>query len=699
MEEYDIVNGELIPKIETIKSNLVIKDSKIIVPEGIRFISDWKDYSLGWFQFPHILDKKIPGCGFTEYCIRTYMPVILCSPRKILLENKSEQHKGEVFYFKNELETDLEMDKDLTKITKASGGKEETESEKADKENKRIDTYTRLKNELISYLRYCSDNMTKGISPKILVTYDSFRLVKEILKNEGVLNNFYIVIDEFQSIFTDSRFKSTTEMEFVEQLKGLQRVCYVSATPMIDSYLKEMPEFKDLPYYELDWETEDPNRVVKPDLKIRVVRSITSQAKEIIKTYKSGNFEKSTKRDENGIIKTIESKEAVFYVNSVSNIISIINATKLTSEECNILCSKTETNIKRIKSRLGKDFNVGKVPLKGESHKMFTFCTRTVYLGADFYSTNARTFILSDANFECLAVDISLDLPQILGRQRDLSNPWKNRAEFYYKTLGKKKETTKEAFNQFVEEKKKVTNDLMDAFKTCKDSAKQNLAKKYLEAIKYTNYKGDYIAVNKHAGKDLVPVINNLVIIAEQRAFDIQQVDYKDRFSVFNTIIKENIIEEGYKTVVSAFIDKFNSLKYFKERLKLFCEIEMNDETRGIILDQIPLSYKNYYETLGPERLKALGYDKTNIVKEYSDLQFDKTKLETEIYKKFQVGERYSKMDIKETLSTIYLSLGYNKTPKANDLEEYFEIKECKKLNEITGKRDMAFELIKKERK
>ena len=64
---------------------------------------------------------------------------------------------------------------------------------------------------------------------------------------------------------------------------------------------------------------------------------------------------------------------------------------------------------------------------------MFTFCTRTVYLGADFYSDNARSFILSDANIDCLAVDISLDLPQILGRQRSLTNPWKDSAEFYFK--------------------------------------------------------------------------------------------------------------------------------------------------------------------------------------------------------------------------------------------------------------------------
>ena len=159
--------------------------------------------------------------------------------------------------------------------------------------------------------------------------------------------------------------------------------------------------------------------------------------------------------------------------------------------------------------------------------------------------------------------------------------------------------------------------------------------------------------------------------------------------------VQEELLNPPDNVIAREFIEKFNSLKYFKERMKLFCEMVVNDEARGIILDQIPLSYKNYYETLGPERLKALGYDKTNIAKEYSDLQFDVSKISDEIYKTFQIGERYSKVEIKDTLNNIYSSLGYNKTPKANDLEQYFEIKECKKLNESTGKRDMAFEIIK----
>lgn len=129
--------------------------------------------------------------------------------------------------------------------------------------------------------------------------------------------------------------------------------------------------------------------------------------------------------------------------------------------------------------------------------------------------------------------------------------------------------------------------------------------------------------------------------------------------------------------------------------LKPEIDVRVNDEARGIILDQIPLYYKNYYETLGPERLKALGYDKTNIAKEYSDLQFDVSKISDEVYKTFKPGQRYPRNTIKDMLCTIYSSLGYNKTPKANDLEQYFEIKECKVLNSKTNKREHGFEIIK----
>ena len=680
-----MANEKIIHKLGDLE---ITDDKEILVPGEIRYISDWKAYSLNLFQFPHILDKKIPGCGYTEYCITCDIPIILCSPRKILLENKEAQHKNDVFYFRNELDKELETDKDLTKLLPNTGSEEESVLGKEEKES----IFQKLKEGLLDYLTDCTFNKK---TPKILVTYDSFRLVKEILVEKNLFNLFHVVVDEFQSIFTDSRFKSTTEMEFINKLLDVQKVCYVSATPMIREYLQELDLFKDIPYFELDWDTYNSLRTVKPDLKVRVISSITTKAEEIIKEYKEGRFESYVSRDDEGNIVVVESREAVFYVNSVSNIASIIKGAGLKPDECNILCARTDKNIRRLKKRLGSKYKIGAVPLKGEPHKMFTFCTRTVYLGADFYSTNARSFILSDANIECLAVDISLDLPQILGRQRDTGNPWKNRAEFYYKTLGKKNELTKENFELIINKKKKATDDLLRSFTSAPDDAKYTLANKYKKDANASNYRDDYVAVNEHGGSLLIPVTNDLVIIAEKRAYDIQQIDYKDRFSVFNTIVEGGLVSTDLTNNVNKFLSEFNDLQDFPSKMRLVCTASLTDQERCVALDQIPLTYKNYYETLGPERCYAQGYNKTYLEREYKDTLFDKSQLRDEIYNIFEVGKRYTKSEVKETLKNLYTSLGYNKIPKANDLEKYFKIRDCRITNKETGKKDHGFEIIK----
>ena len=650
--------------------------SKLIVPAGIRYMSKWNNFTIP--DYPCIIDKKIPGCGFTEYCITNSEDIILCSPRKILLSNKEEQHPGEILYVKNELDQDTTTDKDLDKITRGSF-KAPTLMTDITPEEIRKKIIEELKNKIKSYVDQC---YCEGKPIKILVTYDSFRLVKETLGNQ--IKNFRVVVDEFQSIFTDSRFKSDTELSFMYHLQDLQKVCYVSATPMIDTYLEQLDEFKDLPYIELDWETEDPCRILKPDLKVRTCKSVNEPAYKIIKEYLEGNFESISFKDEQGNIQTIESKEVVFYVNSVINIIGIINKSGLTPEQCNILIADTPDNKKKLQRRLGKKWEIGKIPLLGQPHKMFTFCTRTVYLGADFYSTNARTVILSDANINTLAVDISLDLPQILGRQRLIKNPWKNRAEFYYKTNNKK--MTKEVFNNHVTVKLKRTAELLENYDVVPN--KHICAETYKKVTIAENYRDNYVSVNEHSGKDMFPELNRLVLIAEQRAFDIQQIDYKDRFSVFNTLVSQGLVGDSN---ISLFLEKFNSMSIFNDKMRFLCESGFSENEICVILDQIPLTYKKYYLTLGPERCRANGYSVTEIKREYDNL-FKIGDVREAIYKNFNEGEVYSLKFIKDKLRELYKNLGYSKSPKATDLGEYFETKACQTMKK--GVRDYCLKLI-----
>ena len=660
------------------------------VPRGIRYLSDWEGFSLP--VEPSIIDKQITGCGFTEWCIRNRLNIIVCSPRKILLENKEEQHPGEVFYARNDSEIPKSVDEDLNKA------KNNSARELRENRGLCLDNISKLKNEIDTYYW---NTVGSGRPCKILVTYDSFRHVKEVLGDR--IKDFYVVIDEFQSIFTDSRFKSSTELEFINYLQDLDKVSFVSATPMIDKYLDELDNFKYLPFITLDWGALEPGRVIRPEVDAKPCDNILTIAKDYIQSYLSGNFQKFNYLDENGNIQEIESRELVVYVNSVKNICDIITKLGLVYNNTNVLCSNTSENQKKIRKAFGlsrgQEGGIGKVPKKGDPHKMFTLCTRTVYLGADFYSTNARSLILSDANIDCLAVDITLDLPQILGRQRLECNPWKNRAELYFKTKTiTKTEEEFEKIIQRVREKKKKTENLLLAYSQVLDSsAKHDLAENYQKVAKTYNYKDDYVAVNTHGGSDLFPILNDLVMVAEIRAYEIQQLEYADRFTVINAIYRENIDINNMK--LYEFLYKFfNETSQFTERMKLLCDYSFCGEDLRAALKSIPIIYSNYYTILGPEIIKSLSYQRSKLEKEYSSLmnnQDNKESLLDLLILNFKIGEKYPLVFIKNTLREIYEKLGLTLSPKASDLVNYFDIKKVLISNKETRKKDHGYEIIK----
>lgn len=274
---------------------------KIIVPRGIRYIGEWKDFSFNRFPGKCIINKQLPGCGFTEYCLRGPENVILCSPRKMLLKNKKDQHKDNVYLVINEMEIEAEVDKDISKPIKNP-----KEDEPVKRDNSEI--YERLYYEIsdYTYKRYLNNQ-----SAKILVTYDSYKIVKDILEKLGIFDKFVTVVDEFQSILHDARFKSNTELNFLTYLAQSPTSYFVSATPMMDEYLEMLDEFKDLPYYELDWYSSDSSRIIKPSLKILTMKSVGTKAEEVIQKYLNNDFEEITVIKDGQPVRVI-SDEAVF---------------------------------------------------------------------------------------------------------------------------------------------------------------------------------------------------------------------------------------------------------------------------------------------------------------------------------------------------------------------------------------------------
>lgn len=147
---------------------------------------------------------------------------------------------------------------------------------------------------------------------------------------------------------------------------------------------------------------------------------------------------------------------------------------------------------------------------------------------------------------------------------------------------------------------------------------------------------------------------------------------------------------------VSNFLKVYTSLTTIYDKLKLICEYGLSEDAIDIVLGQISDSdeIKSYYITLGPQRLKGMGYHITKIKKALGIITFSDELLEATIYNEFKVGDKITLSGIKDRLGYLYKSISYDKTPKATDLENYFEVKKCT-IN-LPGKRVNGLEIINK---
>lgn len=121
--------------------------------------------------------------------------------------------------------------------------------------------------------------------------------------------------------------------------------------------------------------------------------------------------------------------------------------------------------------------------------------------------------------------------------------------------------------------------------------------------------------------------------------------------------------------------------------MKFLCESNLPDVAINIILEQIGEhdNIRSYYISLGPQKLRALGYNKTYIEKELGVVTFSWELLRDSIYSEFKEGDKLSLMNIKGRLDLLYKSINYNAAPKASDLEKWFELKKCKITLDVDG--------------
>ena len=126
---------------------------------------------------------------------------------------------------------------------------------------------------------------------------------------------------------------------------------------------------------------------------------------------------------------------------------------------------------------------------------------------------------------------------------------------------------------------------------------------------------------------------------------------------------------------VDQFLEKFDNLSSFPEKMKLACEFldSSSKHDKNLALSFIPNKIKNFYLILGSEIIRKFKFLYYNCSKEFWDLIIYH-KIEEEIKHSFVVGDMISRKDIKFMLKTIYDKYSYSRSPKASDLNKYFYI-------------------------
>lgn len=628
------------------------------MPQGIQYFTDARGFLEQ--ELPttgkYVLNKTLTGCGGTTYFLKSDKPIVLVSPRSNMLPGKHRDTPNS-HLFRNPDDTNADVGL--------------------------------LIDDLVQYLDRCCGNPFsedgRPIFPKILVTLDSAHYVLDVLEKRKSIDLYTFVVDEFQNLESDSMFKGDVDYEFLINInQRAKNICYLSATPIQETYLQYLPEFQDTDYYKLEW---DRSVITEPTVREYCLKQQDTKSKciEIIQDFLAKP--KSNRYFERKIWegREVHSEEAVFYLNQVTTIQEIIDEANLKPDDVRILISNSNKHARELEK---KGFIINEPELPKEDfiknpllrNKPFTFCTKASFEGRDFNSNCAFTYIFIDGTKDWQTLDIDIDIPQILGRQRLDTNPFRHEATIFYRTKPTEEVISEYEFIQKLNEEIGPEELLVNEYH---NAANGEIAKKKFDLAKrYCNHCDSYIALIDNGGKNDM-FINNLKIAAKHNLWMLKNFYYNNPIRLLSGVQKMMRKQYGTKPdILRQFEAAFYSASSFSMKLKIyadFLDAYPQYETLVLANSHIDIEFKEAYRKIGFEKLEAINYDETKI------LNFPQI---TESCKKvFKSGEELSRKVVKIRLQGVYDELGLGKTAKAKELGDYIQYTTVRKRNKL-GKQD-----------
>lgn len=596
----------------------------IQAPEGETLVSEFlTTLPLG------ILNKKRTGCGATSVALENHENVVVCCPTVQLIKNKVSQYPNTRCPYK---------------IFGVIAGVKQ--------------------NDIRDYITQC-----RGIQPvKIMVTYDSFSKVKEVIEED--INNYKIVVDEYQELLDACVYREQPILNLLNQLKDLSNVTYLSATPIPINYRPD--ELIGLVEHEIVWQEDErviPHRF-KTDKPYALVVNMIQKHKQGFPLEVGNN----------------RVQEYFFFLNSVTAIKDIIDKAGLTNDEIKVICANNINNERKLEN----------IPIGDLSspNKTFTFCTKTVFCGADFHSESGLAVVVSSWTNKSTMLDIATDIQQIAGRIRTQENPFKNIVLHIYSTSLSCQ--TQSEFDTWLNERIQSAQSLIDAYNNLTNEAQR---KSITERIRI-NDKEELALYDDEINQ---VKINTLKVNHFKYKFESIDNVYRNGMSLRDAYLRAGndlSVAQQWEQVISDYTFNMNGtacfetlyLEYLSEKENARNMGGITDRTREIESRNDLVALANKYLT--PEKVRALRYNSTDVRNAvHFELPDTQTALKSALRESFIEGGTYTNDDAKTLYQETLNRLQIRKKATVTELRDrYFETSNTKQT--IDGKRKNGFRIL-----
>lgn len=491
---------------------------------------------------------------------------------------------------------------------------------------------------------------------KIIVTYDS---LPKVIKNINP-KDFRLLVDEVQVLIRYAGvFKIKVCNALIDRTYEFKSVSYLTATP---TPLKYLPApIQTLEYVEYKWEA-----AVKPSIRHKYVgcQISTKTVSYILDKY----F-------------TTDSDIFVFY-NSISGVSTTIKKLlkaeeTLSLSDINVFFADSSKNTASFKKSLGKNFEISTPSLSNT--RRINFVSSFGFEGIDFYNDKVSLLVVSDSKSKSMRYDISIDLPQIVGRFRNVPN---STIDFIWSTYTDQAKMTEEEFIENYKISSGETKELVEmaAHNTIATRAASAFIDKDQTPYMYMD-DDEVVHVNKYAFESLMSSFSAMhcdYYVLGNTPLDNAPVLDKAN-DIFNTEDTFDISPLSPKHTKN--LDRvFNFKKLAKEYVINMIESEpFTIEQKKARSEKVKelLSYSDdlakYHGIVSPEKIHALNYNKKIIDEVYDDTVIIKSLGVNPL--KLEIGRKYQISWVKQQIYNLYNINNISRTPMASHISNWYDVK------------------------